>query len=63
MAGSEHKASTGEFLLLCLINIAIVLIPSALLYRKYGLAEAAAFFVIAATLLEIRSRLAGNKEK
>lgn len=54
----KSAESIGAALILGIISIAIVLTPSFLIYKKYGLPEAAAYFVLAATLMEIRSRLA-----
>lgn len=45
-----------------IISLAMVIVPSVLIYRKYGLPEASAFFVIAGALMEIRLRLANAKE-
>ena len=62
MEKRNYAAEAMTEIVQAIITLAIVLTPSVLIYRKYGLPEASAFFVIAATLMEIRSRLANRKE-
>ena len=60
MADHESLASLYGRLIGQLISIGLVVLGSILLYQKYGLAEAVAFFVLAGFLSDIRSKLIGG---
>lgn len=60
MTDYESLAHLSGRLIGQLISIGLVILGSALLYQKYGLAEAVAFFVLAGFLSDIRSKLMGT---